>query len=178
MCVRCLFYSFHSFFFSSFIRFSVENAKQKSDENRKLFRERYDAMQTNTHELLKNTSRRKWTCDKDNYPGAKSLRNISVSGHLFHTFIWNFILFSILSSATYYQITRFIQGYVDNEVNLNPDASCSQTCEDYTRTHNYDCQSGTLCGEPHIDRASTKCNGTILYCAFIDDDLIACPVSV
>lgn len=51
----------------------VENAKQKSDDNRNIFRERYDAMQTNTHDLLKKASRRKWACDKDNYPGRKRM---------------------------------------------------------------------------------------------------------
>lgn len=62
---HCLF-----FIFVYFRR--AENAKQKSDDNRALFRERYDAMQTNAHELLKKASRRKWTCDKDNYPGEEN----------------------------------------------------------------------------------------------------------
>lgn len=101
-----------------------------------------------------------------------SRKDFTGSGHHFH-------IASLHSpSGTYYQITRFIQGYVDNEVNLNPDASCSRTCDDYTRTRNYDCQPGTLCGEQHIDRESTRCNGTVLNCDFIDDDLTACPVSV
>lgn len=88
------------------------------------------------------------------------------------------MLFTVLSSATYYQITRFIQGYVDNEVNIDPEASCSGTCADFTRTRSYDCQSGTLCGEQHIDRVSTRCNGTVLNCDYVDGDLSACPVRV
>lgn len=56
---------------SSFLFLFTENAKVTADENRKLFRERYDAMQTNTHEFLRRASRRKWTCDKGNYPGNR-----------------------------------------------------------------------------------------------------------
>lgn len=131
-------------------------------------------MQTSTHELLKRASRRKWACDKGNYPGEENTSSFCSMNTIFFT--WN--NFSSFSPATYYQITRFIQGYVDNEVNINPDASCSRTCGDYTQTRNYDCQAGTLCGEPHIDKVSTRCNGTILNCEFIDDELSVCPVSV
>lgn len=77
----------------------------------------------------------------------------------------------------YHQVTRFLQGYVDNEINLNPDSSCKKTCSDYTNTKNYDCKDDTLCAESHVDQASTKCNGTILNCEFIDGELTACPVS-
>lgn len=83
----------------------------------------------------------------------------------------------IVFADVYHQITRFIQGYVDNEVNLNQDASCKHTCSDHKQTKNFNCKSDTLCAENHIDLASTKCNGTVLNCEFIGDDLTACPVS-
>lgn len=90
-------------------------------------------------------------------------------------------LFSIFHHqfvAIYHQITRFIQGYIDNEVNLNADKSCKQTCSDYKITKNFGCAEKTLCNEySHIDEASMRCKGTIYNCDFVDDDVISvCPV--
>lgn len=80
--------------------------------------------------------------------------------------------------AIYHQITRFIQGYVDNEVNLNADKSCKQTCSDYTSTKNFGCAEKTLCKEySHIDEASIRCKGSIYNCDFVDDDVTVCPVN-
>lgn len=81
-------------------------------------------------------------------------------------------------ATTYHQITRFIQGYVDNEVNLNQDDSCKATCSDYKQTRNYKCDADTLCADQIIDHASTKCNGTVLNCEFIDEDVTVCPVNI
>jgi len=118
--------------------------KQKSDDYRKIFLERYSFIQGNTKSLLEKATKRKWTCDKNNLP------------------------------ATYFQITRFIQGYVDNEINLNPDQSCTQTCSDYSRTQSYGCHRDTLCGQTHIDPVTSRCNGTIYNCDFVGEDLAAC----
>lgn len=82
------------------------------------------------------------------------------------------------TATTYHQITRFVQGYIDNEINLNPDDSCKSTCSDYKETKNYQCGGGTLCADAIVEHSSTKCNGTILNCEFIDDDLTVCPVSL
>lgn len=80
-------------------------------------------------------------------------------------------------SAIYHQITRFIQGYIDNEVNMNAEKSCKQSCSDYTNTKSFDCAEKTLCSEyAHIDEASTRCKGTIYNCDFVDDDVTVCPV--
>lgn len=82
-------------------------------------------------------------------------------------------------TAIYHQITRFIQGYVDNEVNLNADHSCKQTCADYKNTKSYGCEEKTMCAEyAHIDQASTRCTGTIYNCDYVDDDLTVCPVII
>lgn len=78
-------------------------------------------------------------------------------------------------AATYHQITRFIQGYVENEVNLNAEKSCRSSCSSFKATKNFDCHSETLCAETHINLQSTKCNGTVYNCEKIDDDLTICP---
>lgn len=85
--------------------------------------------------------------------------------------------FSLFKTGMYHQITRFIQGYVENEVNLNPDQSCSKTCSDYSDTKSYGCATDTVCADyQHIDQASTRCKGTVYNCDKVDDDLTICPV--
>lgn len=70
-----------------------------------------------------------------------------------------------------------IQGYVDNEINLNADKSCRQTCSDFPITKNYGCSKDTLCEDyQHIDQSSIQCKGTIYNCDFVEDDLTICPV--
>lgn len=83
---------------------------------------------------------------------------------------------TILPATSYHQITRFIQGYVDNEINLNPDDSCKATCSDYKKTRNYKCGTDTLCSDAVADHGATKCNGTVYNCEFMDGDLTVCPV--
>lgn len=82
-------------------------------------------------------------------------------------------MFSLV--ANYHQITRFIQGYVDNEVNLNAEKSCSHSCTDFRQTSNFGCQSKTVCAEQHIDALATRCNGTIYNCGKMENDLTICP---
>lgn len=78
-------------------------------------------------------------------------------------------------AASYHQITRFIQGYVDNEINLNAEKSCWSSCADFRQTTNFGCQPNTVCAAQHIDSAATRCNGTIYNCEELDNDLTICP---
>lgn len=75
----------------------------------------------------------------------------------------------ISAEESYTQITNFLQGFIDNEVNLNTDASCSSTCSDYRQTKHYHCAAGTLCAE--VSQAPT-CNGVVRECEEIDDSEI------
>lgn len=81
----------------------------------------------------------------------------------------------MLHAGVYYtSITNFIQGYIDNEINLNPDQSCSGTCADSRLTKNFGCYNGTLCGHSNFQR--TKCSGDVFDCDVIDSDGTACLV--
>lgn len=138
------------------------------DGNRQTFLRRYDDIQSRCVESLGNADRKKWACDRDNSPGD-CVRFVLASKAKLK-------LFS--STAVYHQITRFIQGYVDNEVNLNPDSSCKKTCSDYTKTSSYGCSADSPCDPKNeVDPVVTRCNGTILNCEFINDELTLCPVS-
>lgn len=67
-----------------------------------------------------------------------------------------------------------MQGYIDNEVNLNAERSCSSTCNDFKLTRTNECYNGTLCS--HSNFAKTKCTGDVFDCATIVSDGIACLV--
>lgn len=67
-----------------------------------------------------------------------------------------------------------MQGYIDNEINLNPEQKCSGTCAESKLTKNYGCHNDSLCAHPNFQR--TKCLGEIFDCDVIDADGSACLV--
>ncbi|XP_055324696.1 uncharacterized protein LOC129579082 isoform X2 [Sitodiplosis mosellana] len=80
------------------------------------------------------------------------------------------------SVGTYEEVTNFLVGYFDNEVNLNPDGTCQNTCEDYRVTKNYQCYDGTYCGlkREGAERDRAICKGDIVDCQFLGSDLNIC----
>lgn len=77
--------------------------------------------------------------------------------------------------GTYEEVTNFLQGYLDNEANLNPENSCQSTCEDYTVTENYGCFEDTYCAlKPEKERERAICKGKIVNCEFLGSDLNVC----
>ncbi|KAH8312114.1 hypothetical protein KR044_009453 [Drosophila immigrans] len=70
--------------------------------------------------------------------------------------------------VTYDEVTRLLQGYVENEVDLNNDESCSQTCPDYQNTTTMGCFDQKFCSQ------QPKCSGRIHNCQFVDSDLSVC----
>lgn len=81
---------------------------------------------------------------------------------------------SISFPDSYTEITNFVQGYVDNEVNFNPNGSCTRSCSDYTSTRNYGCKNDTLCQINYLDKNKTRCDGRITDCTFIESDMSLC----
>lgn len=78
--------------------------------------------------------------------------------------------------GTYEEVTNFLVGYLDNEVNLNEDGTCQNTCEDYRVTKNYRCYDGTYCAsKPEgSERDQAVCKGDIVNCEFLGSDLNIC----
>lgn len=78
--------------------------------------------------------------------------------------------------GTYEEVTNFLNGYIDNEVNLNREQTCSTTCEDYRVTENYGCFDGTYCAqkEDGSERDRAICKGKIVNCEFLGADLNVC----
>lgn len=78
--------------------------------------------------------------------------------------------------GTYEEVTNFLNGYVDNEVNLNQDDTCQTTCEDYKVTENYGCFDGTYCAQKTAgsERDRATCKGKVVNCEFLGADLNIC----
>lgn len=70
--------------------------------------------------------------------------------------------------VTYDQVTRLLQGYVENEVNLNTDSSCFQSCEDFVDVRTEGCLENELCNK------QPKCSGRLHSCRFIDAHMTVC----
>lgn len=71
---------------------------------------------------------------------------------------------------SYTSLTNFIQGYVDNEVNLSPDGSCAPYCSDLKITKNYDCKPKTMCASMN----ATQCEGTVRDCDYFGPTFTYC----
>lgn len=78
------------------------------------------------------------------------------------------------ASGSYTQFTNFIQGYVDNKVNMNPSGTCTGYCKDYSKTRNYDCKKDTLCAANYFDRNKTRCDGVIRDCDYFGTSMSYC----
>lgn len=96
------------------------------------------------------------------------------------TLMWNLsrIVWScddFQTNESYTQLTNFLQGYVDNEINLNPDGSCAPYCSDFHETKNYDCKPNTLCAATNMDHNRTRCNGTVRDCDYFGPSFSFCP---
>lgn len=84
--------------------------------------------------------------------------------------------FSFFNSGTYEEVTNFLNGYLDNEVNLNDQQTCQNTCEDYRLTENFGCFEGTYCAQKPegSERDRAVCKGKIVNCEFLGADLNIC----
>ncbi|KAG4078126.1 hypothetical protein HA402_002177 [Bradysia odoriphaga] len=113
------------------------------------FKSRSSKMRNHVRVLLADSRTDVWMCDPDVYYKLDNTDN---------------------------QITRFVQGYMDNEANLNEKNSCRKTCSHYQLAQNYNCFNGTYCS--HVggeEQKKHRCLGTILNCTFIDSHVNVCP---
>lgn len=78
--------------------------------------------------------------------------------------------------GTYEEVTNFLNGYLDNEVNLNQEQTCQNTCDDYRVTENFGCFEGTYCAQKTegAERDRAICKGKVVGCQFVGSDLNVC----
>ncbi|XP_075978438.1 uncharacterized protein LOC142978054 isoform X4 [Anticarsia gemmatalis] len=76
------------------------------------------------------------------------------------------------NSDTYAEITRLLQGYIENEVDMNTDGTCKENCAFYTLARNEGCFKDQFCSK------QPRCGGRIIDCQFVDSDMWVCPASL
>lgn len=85
------------------------------------------------------------------------------------------LIFVCFFLVSYTEITNFVQGYIDNEVNFNREDTCSKQCDDFHRVDYHVCRNNTLCILNYLDKNKTRCDGEIRNCQFIESDMRVCP---
>ncbi|XP_041675251.1 uncharacterized protein LOC108111250 [Drosophila eugracilis] len=77
-----------------------------------------------------------------------------------------------LSGITYEEVTRLLQGYVVNEVDLNSDGTCSRDCGYYKSAKTEGCFDNKFCAE------QPKCSGGLYDCRYVESDMEVCKSSI
>lgn len=73
---------------------------------------------------------------------------------------------------TYVQLTRLLQGYVENEVDMNTDNTCKENCAYYNwGVRQEQCYKDLYCSK------QTKCAGKMYSCEYVDSDMWICPAA-
>lgn len=114
---------------------------KEAQQTRKLYEKRlWISVKAMTIEMNK-SSRQLWKCDP-----------------LIHT-----------AGMTYIEITQLLQGYIQNEVDLNPKGSCLSECKNYGYTKSHSCYQNLYCNQQR------RCNGKVIQCQFIASNMLVCP---
>ncbi|XP_063904382.1 uncharacterized protein LOC135123545 isoform X2 [Zophobas morio] len=74
--------------------------------------------------------------------------------------------------VTYFEITNFLHGIILNQINLEPKAKCTNTCDAFTYTTKYQCHNDKWCKE-EISKEQTTC-AKIINCQYIDSSMEVC----
>jgi len=69
---------------------------------------------------------------------------------------------------TYFEITKLLQGYIENEVDMNDRMTCKSSCSAYTFAESKSCYKDLFCAK------QPKCNGRIFDCQFFHADAWVC----
>ncbi|CAG9863089.1 unnamed protein product [Phyllotreta striolata] len=134
-------YSMIQFSYMLLRLYNKGNFTTESELMRKRFQERTDSAMTIVRKSLEDSSRQYWNCDPKRH----------------------------IKGETYEEITQLLQGYIQNEVDLNPEGTCRENCVEYTYTKSHGCFQNLYC------KQQRRCNGKILDCRYFDSDMWICP---
>ncbi|XP_058830644.1 uncharacterized protein LOC131689510 isoform X2 [Topomyia yanbarensis] len=113
---------------------------------RRRFEDRTSRTQTLLQRVMQQASREYWRCDPE--------RNQQKEGE------------------TFLQLTRLLQGYVENEVDMNTDNTCKENCAHYSwGVKQEQCYKDLYCSK------QPKCSGKIYDCEYMDSDMWICPAA-
>ncbi|CAH1135579.1 unnamed protein product [Ceutorhynchus assimilis] len=116
------------------------NFTKEAQNTRERYEERTNNAVNSVRSAMENVSREFWKCDPKKWAKGES----------------------------YEEITNLLQGYVQNEVDLNPEGTCRENCAEYTFTKSHGCFQNLYC------RQQRTCSGKILDCKFYDSDMWIC----
>ncbi|KAG8037811.1 hypothetical protein G9C98_006022 [Cotesia typhae] len=74
-----------------------------------------------------------------------------------------------VEDVTYTELKQLFQGYIVNEVDLNPSGTCRENCAYYSYSNVQGCFDNLFCAKQR------KCNGKVLNCQYFDSDMWICP---
>ncbi|XP_057660741.1 uncharacterized protein LOC130896576 [Diorhabda carinulata] len=134
-------YSMIQFSYMLLRLYNKGNFTTESQILRERFEERTNSAINVVKKVMGEASREYWKCDPKKY----------------------------VKGETYEEITQLLQGYVQNEVDLNPDGTCRENCAEYTYTKSHGCFQNLYC------RQQRRCNGKIIDCRYYDSDMWICP---
>lgn len=117
------------------------NFTQEARLLRQDYHERISKMVEMLREVMRRADRTLWRCDPDKHQ----------------------------LGSTYEEVTRLLQGYIENEVEMSKSHECWNTCNDYATEINSDgCFKDKFCSKQE------RCTGKIYNCTFIDSDMDVC----
>ncbi|KAJ3646680.1 hypothetical protein Zmor_024256, partial [Zophobas morio] len=74
-----------------------------------------------------------------------------------------------ISGDTYVEVTQLLQGYIQNEVDLNSEGTCRENCAEYSYTKSHGCFQNLWC------QKQRRCHGKVINCKYVDSDMWICP---
>ncbi|KAJ8687401.1 hypothetical protein QAD02_023195 [Eretmocerus hayati] len=74
-----------------------------------------------------------------------------------------------IPEVTYTELKQTFQGYIVNEVDMNPHGTCRENCAFYTYSKQYGCFKNKYCSNQR------RCNGKLINCRYVDSDMWVCP---
>lgn len=74
-----------------------------------------------------------------------------------------------ISGDTYVEVTQLLQGYIQNEVDLNSEGTCRENCAEYSYTKSHGCFQNLWC------QKQRRCHGKVINCRYVDSDMWICP---
>ncbi|XP_077283676.1 uncharacterized protein LOC143909525 [Arctopsyche grandis] len=73
-----------------------------------------------------------------------------------------------IEGETYESLTRLLQGYIENEVDMHPSGTCDHNCAFYQLATNRGCYMEEFCSK------QKACNGKIVECKFVELNMNIC----
>uniref|UniRef100_A0A6P4EGJ5 Uncharacterized protein LOC108039809 n=1 Tax=Drosophila rhopaloa TaxID=1041015 RepID=A0A6P4EGJ5_DRORH len=121
-------------------KFGQGGSIEQEERSRDAYMRRVPSTLSRIKDLMNGADRSVWRCDPSNHKVG----------------------------VTYEEVTRLLQGYIENEVDLNRDGSCSRDCAFYKSTKSEGCTDKKFCSE------QPKCSGGVYDCRFVESDMKVC----